>query len=276
MVDQQPFIPESDVDLLEFPLNLEYLEAKLFLWATRGYGLDKVAPNLTMGGPPPIGARRANLDGQTSDIINMFATQEGTPEAGSWIPKAIVGSEPNCIAGMMNMAFEERLEPPFDPYANSTNFLHASYLIPYVALTGNVGMTPHLKGLLSRSLAAGLLGSVSAQDAVIREMMYEQASREVEPYGMTVAEFTNRISELRNRLGGAGMKDKGIALPGSRKRRPGSLLAGDRSISFDRSAREILRIMYGKESEHVPGGFFPQGANGRIARSLLRNAWSTA
>ncbi|KAL5997249.1 hypothetical protein ACLOJK_008179 [Asimina triloba] len=49
-------------------------------------------------------------------------------------------------------------------------------------------------------------------------------------YGISVDEFTNGISELRNRLGGAGMKDKGITLPpikGTGMRLPGSLLAGD-------------------------------------------------
>lgn len=69
-------IPQSDVDLLEFPLNLEFLEAEFFLFGALGYGLDRVAPNLTNGGPSPIGARRANLDTLTRDIILQFGWQE--------------------------------------------------------------------------------------------------------------------------------------------------------------------------------------------------------
>lgn len=69
-------VPESDVDLLEFPLNLEYLEAEFFLYASLGHGLDKVAPNLTKGGPKPIGGKLANLDAFTRDIILQFAWQE--------------------------------------------------------------------------------------------------------------------------------------------------------------------------------------------------------
>ena len=68
--------PESDVDLLEFPLNLEYLEAEFFLFGSLGYGLDVVAPNLTEGGPPPIGARLARLENLIRDIILQFGLQE--------------------------------------------------------------------------------------------------------------------------------------------------------------------------------------------------------
>lgn len=69
-------VPKRDVKLLEFPLNLEYLEAEFFLYGALGHGLDKVAPNLTMGGPPPFGAKKANLDALTKDIILQFALQE--------------------------------------------------------------------------------------------------------------------------------------------------------------------------------------------------------
>lgn len=68
----------------------------------------------------------------------------------------------------------------------------------------------------------------SAQDAVIRALLYEHATMKVEPYGVTVAEFTSRISELRNRLGRSGIKDEGIVVPpvmGAEGKVAGNLLA---------------------------------------------------
>ncbi|KAK7847312.1 desiccation-related protein pcc13-62 [Quercus suber] len=86
--------------------------------------------------------------------------------------------------------------------------LLASYLIPYVGLTGYVGTIPKLKAPVLEGLFAGLLGVESGQDAVIRAYLYEHAKEIVSPYGITVGEFTNRFSELRDRLGHQGHKMK--------------------------------------------------------------------
>ena len=69
-------ILEVDFDLLEFTLNLEYLEAKFFLYGALVYGLDKIAPNLTLGGPTPIGDKHGKMDNFTRDVIKQFAFHE--------------------------------------------------------------------------------------------------------------------------------------------------------------------------------------------------------
>ncbi|XWS53482.1 hypothetical protein CRYUN_Cryun10bG0005000 [Craigia yunnanensis] len=274
-------VPKSDVRLLEFPLNLEYLEAEFFLFGALGHGLDKVAPNLTMGGPSPIGAKKANLDALTKDVILQFAYQEvghlkAIKKTVKGFPRPQLDLSASSFAKVIDRAFGKPLEPPFDPYANSINYLIASYLIPYVGLTGYVGANPKLQGAISKRLVAGLLGVESGQDAVIRGLLYEHALENVNPYKIIVAEFTNRISGLRNRLGHAGQKDEGLIVPvtfGAEGKVIGNLLAGDKfSVAFDRTPEEILRIVYGSGNESVPGGFYPKGANGRIARSHLHSA----
>ena len=119
---------------------------------------------------------------------------------------------------------------------------------------------------------ASLLGVESGQDAVIRTLLYERGAEYVHPYPITVAEFTNRISELRNKLGMCGIKDEGITVPlylGAENRTNSNVLSANAgSLSYARTPQEILRIVYGSGSESIPGGFYPAGANGNIARSL--------
>ena len=74
--EKSNILPKSDIEVLEFPLNLEYLEAEFFLFGALGRGLDYIQPNLTGGGPPPIGVRRANLSPLIRDIISQFGYQE--------------------------------------------------------------------------------------------------------------------------------------------------------------------------------------------------------
>lgn len=117
------------------------------------------------------------------------------------------------------------------------------------------------------------MGVESGQDAVLRALLYQRAYTKVLPYGFTVAEFTNKISNLRNKLGKKGQKDEGLIVQpvqGAEGRISGNVLAGDQeSLSFDRTPEEILRIVYGSGKENQPGGFYPKGGDGKIAKSHL-------
>lgn len=123
-------------------------------------------------------------------------------------------------------------------------------------------------------LLAGLLGTEAAQDAVFRGHLFERLGDAVPPYGnITVAEFTDRVSALRNRLGRCGVKDEGLTVPRALGAegaiRTNVLSADGDSLSYARTPAELLSILYLTGDEHVPGGFYPEGANGRIARSFL-------
>ncbi|KAL3812251.1 hypothetical protein ACJIZ3_013519 [Penstemon smallii] len=273
-------LPKSDVDLLEFPLNLEYLEAEFFSWGALGRGLDSLEPNLAMGGPSPIGVQKANLSPEIRDIVAQFALQEldhlrAIKRRVPGFARPLMDVSKSSFASIMKNAFGEALVPEFDPYANDINYLLASYLLPYVGLTGYVGATPKLHTPIAKRLVGGLLGVESGQDAVVRTLLYKRFFMKVWPYNYTVAEFTDKISKLRNNLGMNGVKDEGLIVTpepeqGAEGIISGNILAANSdSLSYARTPEEILRIVYGTGDESVPGLFYPKGANGEIAKSYL-------
>ncbi|XP_010674042.2 ferritin-like catalase Nec2 [Beta vulgaris subsp. vulgaris] len=273
-------IYKIDTMLLQFAQNIEHLEADYFLWGALGCGLDDIAPQLTLGGPPPIGVRKANLDNLTESIIKEFGYEEvghlrALKTTVGGIPRPLMDLSPENFASIVNQAFEHDLKPPFDPYRDSLSYMLASYIIPYMGLNGYVGANPQIRGYVSKRLLAGLLGVEAGQDAVIRMYLYERRKKIVHPYKFTVEEFTKRISILRNKLGMCGIKDEGIVVPpelGPEGRTCTNVLSSNRdSLSYARTPAEILRVLYESGNEHTPGGFYPKGANGQIARMYLKD-----
>ncbi|PQQ14535.1 hypothetical protein Pyn_35049 [Prunus yedoensis var. nudiflora] len=253
-------IEANDTDLIQFALNLEFLEAE---WA-----------------PLPIGAHKANLNPLVAPIIQEFGYQEvGHLRAiitniGGF-PRPLLNLSRENFAALFDQAAGFPLTPPFDPYANSVNYLLASYTLPYMGLVAYVGTIPNVTEPTNSRLVASLLGVEAGQDAVIRALLYNMAHWKVFPYTLTVADFTNLISGLRNKLGGCGIKDEGIIVPeklGAENRTCSNVLSADPdSLSYARTQPEILRIVYATGDESVPGGFYPRGANGNIARRFLNH-----
>ncbi|KAE8660805.1 hypothetical protein F3Y22_tig00116951pilonHSYRG00874 [Hibiscus syriacus] len=238
-------IDATDKNRVHFAYNLEFPETEWFLCGTHGRGLDAFEPEFAKGGPPPIGCKKANLDHLTHRVMEEFGYQE--------------------------IGHLRAIRTTVD----GIKYLLGTYCIPYVGLNGYVGTIPCLKKFATKKLVAGLMGVESGQDATVRAWLYRIANYNVEPYNITVNEFTTRISELRNKLGHCGIKDEGLMVPpelGAENRTSSNVLSADyNSLSYPRTPAEIVRIVYGTGDEHKPGGFFPEGANGRIAREYLYN-----
>jgi hypothetical protein len=78
---------------------------------------------------------------------------------------------------------------------------------------------------------------------------------------MTVAEFTNRIFGLKNKLSMCGNKDEGIQVPlflGAEHCTNSNILSTDsNSLSYARMPPEILKIIHKSGNEYKPCGFYP-------------------
>ncbi|KAK7363443.1 hypothetical protein VNO77_05586 [Canavalia gladiata] len=273
--------PKSEADLLEFPQNLAYLVADFYLLGATGHTLDAFAPGLAQGGPAPIGGKLANLDPLIRDVSFQFGLiaighLRALKSVVKGLPRPLMNISKDVFGEFVNEAFGQPFHPPFDPYANSINFLLASYAISFSASTMYAGIASKVQNVASKELVAGLLGVASGLDTTIRAYLYEHRNLTVTPYNVTVSEFTNRISELGNKLGKEGTKSEGLEVPpsqGAEGKVSGNVIDANKySLSYARTPEEILRIVYGSGDERVPGGFYPKGANVRIAKYYLNTA----
>ncbi len=260
--------PDIDADVLNFALNLEYLEAEFYLQAAFGRGLFDADSG---GGPASTGGRKLTYTGQPIDAaVKAYIEEIAIDEENhvKFLRKALGAAavaRPQIDIGGVGGAFEAAGKAAsnnaltgFDPYANALFFLHGAFIFEDVGVTAYKGASPLLTNPGFLEAAAGILAVEAYHAGEIRTLLYSQKDV-VAAAGLKVSQIVQAISDLRGKVGGG--KDQGILnTPDNGK---GNILPTDEnSIAFSRSTAEVLPIVYlggtGK------GGFFPNGLNGAI------------
>lgn len=252
----------TDVDILNFALNLEYLEAEFYACATTGKGLDT---SLRGGGPPSIGCTKANLTGPTMSIAEEIAAdelnhviflREALGEAAVPIPLLNIGTGPNgAFSAAANAALNTTLSPPFSPYSDDITFLHGAFIFEDVGVTAYQGAAASISNKDYLTAAAGILAVEAYHAGSIREQLIQNSSYVVQPYGVEVNAIIAAISALRAALSGA-PDDQGILLNGTANLVP----TDTSSITFPRTVSQVTAIVTAGGAEGK-GLFFPNGLN---------------
>ncbi len=260
--------PDIDIDVLNFALNLEYLEAEFYLQAAFGRGLSAADSG---GGPASTGGRKLTYTGQpTDDAVKAYIEEIAIDEENhvKFLRQALGAfavARPQINIGGVGGAFEAAAKAAsnnalagFDPYANSLFFLHGAFIFEDVGVTAYKGASPLITNPAYLEAAAGILAVEAYHAGEIRTLLYSQKDV-VAAAGLKVSQIVQAISNLRGSVGGG--KDQGILnMPDNGK--ANVVPTDDNSIAFSRSTSEVLAIVYlggmGK------GGFFPNGLNGNI------------
>jgi hypothetical protein len=260
--------PDIDVDVLNFALNLEYLEAEFYSWAAFGKGLDAADAG---GGPASTGGKKLVYTGQPIDnAVKAYIEEIANDEiAHVKFLRAALGNKavarPQIDIGGVGGAFEAAAKAAsnnalagFDPYANALFFLHGAFIFEDVGVTAYKGAARLITNKDYLEAAAGILAVEAYHAGEVRTLLFSQKDV-VAAAGLKVSEIVQAISNLRGSVGGG--KDQGIL--DAKDPTKGNILPTDaNSIAFSRSTAEVLPIVYlggaGK------GGFFPNGLNGNI------------
>jgi hypothetical protein len=253
----------SDAAILNFALNLEYLEAEFYSYATSGHGL---ASSLIHGRGrlgPVVGGRRVPFRSRT---VQQYAEEIARDEHEHVaFLRAALGSAKvarpkiNIQYSFTQAARAAGLVGPketFDPYANENNFLLAAYIFEDVGVTAYKGAAPLISNKTYLGAAAGILAVEAYHAANVRTVLFERG----------LCFDTNKISAARNFLdakSGAGHRDQGTIRHGKANIVP----ADSNGLAFGRTPGQVLNIVYLNPDSVRRGGFFPAGVNGALNTS---------
>ena len=250
----------SDGAILNFALNLEYLEAEFYYNAVFGHGLPS---SLTTGkgklGPVEGGAAVPFQ----SQAIKQFATEIAKDEYEhvAFLRSALGVAKVARPAINIKQSFTAAataaglIKPgqTFDPYANEDNFLLGAFIFEDVGVTAYKGAAPLISNKTYLGAAAGILAVEAYHAANIRTVLFERG----------LASAANAISLARTRLDGPGMDDQGVTVMGKANIVP----TDGNGLAFGRSPGQVLNIVYLNPKPVNSGGFFPWGVNGQLHTS---------
>ncbi len=253
----------TDQDILNFALNLEYLEAEYYTLATTGKTIDQVGIGITggvYGSTVGTVTVKSNPMVPFSDsLLKQFAMELATDEQNhvKFLRAALgssVAAQPNIdLENSFNaLAMAAGLGSSFDPFASDANFLLGAFIFEDVGVTAYLGAAGLLSNKTFLDKAAGIMAVEAYHAASIRERIFAA--------GTTAQQAATAIAKTRATLDGTGNDDIGVGVQNG----TATIVDADPStgMAFSRTAAQVLKIVYGGGTSG--GAFFPNGVNGPI------------
>ena len=246
----------SDTDILNFALNLEYIEAQYYSRAFFGTGLQSAdmtgigTPGFTLGGSavpfqtPQVASLAEKLTIDEVNHVRFLRRALGSAAVAQ--PNIDLLNSFNALAAAAGLVAKGT---QFNPFLNETNFLLGAFIFEDVGVTAYNGAA----GLISSKAYLGAAASILAIEAY-----HGGAIRTALGY-LGQQSAANAISALRGQLGGG--NEQGVATTNPTVSINISPSNSD-SLAFARTTTQVLNIVYG--GVITGGGFLPNQMNGLI------------
>ena len=250
----------TDADILNFALNLEYLEAEYYLRAVTGQGLPTT---LTGGSTATVSAPSTTLVPFSTPAIAYWAQRIAADElshvnflrlglGSAAVPEPAI----DLVASFTTLAVAAGLIAPgqtFNPFASELDFLIGAYIFEDVGVTAYAGAANQLQDPANLAYGASILAVEAEHAGAIRGYLAEQGGGAV----------TNAISALRQAV--SGVQDDGTDLSAGGGN-PFSFANSDyNGQARRRTPQQVLNVVYGAAGTGLTSGlFFPSGMNGTL------------
>jgi hypothetical protein len=264
----------TDSDILNFALNLEYLEAEFYLRAATGSGLGS-ADIGTGAGAVTGGAQVTGLTSAQQNIINEIAFDEQQHVRflrSALSTSAVVRPTIDLTASFNALANAAGIGTTFNPFSSFDAFIVGAFIFEDVGVTAYSGAATLIS---SAGITAGLLNYAAGIQAVeayhaayVRTYLTAQAAASS---SYAYLGYANKVSALRATLGGGNetaLTTPTGTLSATTIVTPSSIAAGTsaNAIAYARTTDQVLHIVYGTGNGAgvKSGAFFPNGLNGKI------------
>jgi hypothetical protein len=230
----------SDFDILNFALNLEYVESEFYTVATTGMTIEQLGIGITGSGNPgpTTGGSLVNFGSSNSQIAySKIADEIAFDERAhvSFIRAALIG------AGVMPVAKPAiNLAAAGIGFGGITDFLQLARIFEDIGVTAYAGAAP----LISSKAILGYAARIA----------------------QTEAEHSSSIRLQMAILGIPSMAVDGLDIippPSGVNFFP----LDSNGLTQTRTTGQVLYLAYGNSANAMSGGFFPNGANGNINMS---------
>jgi hypothetical protein len=283
--------------VLNFALNLEYLEAQFYLYAATGNGLD--AYDTTPGSKSPFQTIGSVIEGDAAQVPGLTATQQALileiayeEQQHVKFLRAALGSAavpmPDIdlsffgpLAVAANITTEATGPGSFNPFSSFDYFLVGSFIFEDVGVTAYSGAAPLISpaGVAAGYLtaAAGILAVEAYHAGYVRTSLTGRAIAAGSSAAYPYLAAANLVEDLRAKLtvgnsappSTSGSLEILLKLPTSLTT-PSSIVAANLSdaVGFARTVNQVHHIVYGSPTVGVAkGGFFPNGTNSIFAKT---------
>ena len=253
----------TDNDILNFALNLEFLEGQFYTLATTGMTLSQAGIS-TSGGDGTAGGTvtvKANAQVPFQDPLLKQLAAEITMDEQNHVKflQSALGSaavaQPNI--DLMNsfnaLASAAGLGSTFDPFASETNFLLGAFIFEDVGVTAYQGAAGLISSKTYLDKAIGIHNVEAYHAAAIRTRIFQA--------GTTAQSISQAIAATRAKLDGTGNDDIGVGITNGAATIVDNNAQG---MTYARTTAQVLSIVYGGGAAGAGGAFYPNAMNGTI------------
>ncbi|MFT4111871.1 ferritin-like domain-containing protein [Silvibacterium sp.] len=255
----------TDTDILNFALNLEFLEAQFYTLATTGMTLSQAGLSIDSGSGSAGGSVTVKSSPMvpflSGDSLQSFAMEVAEDEQNhvKFLQSALGSSAvamPNIdlLNSFNALAQAAGLGSSFDPFASETNFLIGAFIFEDVGVTAYQGAAGLISSKTYLDKAVGIHGVEAYHAAGIRTRIFQA--------GTAAQQISQAVAATRAKLDGTGNDDIGVSINSSGA---ATIVDNDSNgMTYARTTTQVLSIVYGGGAAGTGGAFYPDAMNGTI------------